>query len=200
MLDKHTDMEQEPKSVFTTRKIVVAGVLSAIAVFLGLTGWGFVPVPTAAGNATILQIPAIIGGVVEGPLVGAVIGFIFGVSSFLHATVPFFKDPSVAILPRIFIGVFGYYAYVIVKRLHIFSTKRWGGIILAIGAAGLVGSVTNTVLVLAMIYVRGYLSLQACVSIALINGVPEAIVSIIITVAVVSAWWRLDRGRKGSRI
>ena len=113
---------------------------------------------------------------------------------------PFFKDPSVAILPRIFIGVFGYYAYVIVKRLHIFSTKRWGGIILAIGAAGLVGSVTNTVLVLAMIYLRGYLSLQACASIALINGVPEAIVSIIITVAVVSAWWRLDRGHKGSRI
>ncbi len=196
-MEKREELEA-PKSVFTTRKIVVAGVLSAIAVFLGLTGWGFVPVPTAAGNATILQIPAIIGGVVEGPLVGAVIGFIFGVSSFLHATVPFFKDPLVAILPRIFIGVFGYYAYVLVKRF--FSKAKTGGLILAIGVAGFIGSATNTILVLAMIYLRGYLSLQACASIALINGVPEAVVSIIITVAVVAAWWRLDRGRKGSRI
>ena len=196
----YENQEQSPKSVFTTRKIVVAGVLSAIAVFLGLTGWGFVPVPTAAGNATILQIPAIIGGVVEGPLVGAVIGFIFGVSSFLHATVPFFKDPLVAILPRIFIGVFGYYAYAFVKRMSVFGKMRASGTTVAIGAAGLIGSATNTVLVLIMIYARGYLSLQACASIALINGVPEAIVSVIITVAVISAWWRLDRGRKGSRI
>lgn len=175
----------------STRKWVIAGVLSALSVLLGVTGLGFVPVPTAVGNATILQIPAIIGALLEGPLVGAIIGTIFGVTSFLHATLPMFKDPLVSILPRIWIGVGAYYVY---KGIRPFNHY------VAIGVAGCVGSVINTVLVLGVIYLRHYLSLGACITAAVVNGIPEAIVSTIITLAVVSAWLRLDPKRRKSRI
>ncbi len=40
----------------TVRKIVIAGVLGAIAILLGVTRLGYIPVPTAAGNATIMHI------------------------------------------------------------------------------------------------------------------------------------------------
>src|SRR5919199_1648579 len=93
------------------RRIVIAGVLSAVAIFLGATRLGFIPVPTPAQNATIMHIPAIIGGILEGWPVGAAIGTIFGIFSFVQATIPLFKDPLVAILPRIFIGITPYFVY-----------------------------------------------------------------------------------------
>src|SRR5512135_127730 len=96
--------------VLSTRKIVISGVLAAIAILLGVTRLGFIPVPNATGNATIMHVPAIIGGIMEGPVVGGIIGTIFGLFSFLQATTPLFKDPLVAILPRIFIGITAFFA------------------------------------------------------------------------------------------
>ena len=58
----------------SVRKIVIAGVLGAIAILLGWTRLGFIPVPTAAGNATIMHVPAIVGGILEGWIVGGIIG------------------------------------------------------------------------------------------------------------------------------
>ena len=58
-----------------------------------------------------MHLPAILGGILEGPIVGALVGLIFGVYSFLNATNPMFADPLIAILPRIFIGVAAYYSY-----------------------------------------------------------------------------------------
>jgi len=49
-----------------TRTIVISGLLGAIQILLGLTGLGFIPMPTGV-NATILHIPAIIAGALEGP-------------------------------------------------------------------------------------------------------------------------------------
>ena len=69
----------------TVRTVVVSGVLAAIQLALGFTGIGFIPLPTGV-NATILHIPAILAGVMEGPIAGAAVGFIFGLFSFLRAT------------------------------------------------------------------------------------------------------------------
>src|SRR5215210_1758667 len=87
-----------------TRTIVISGLLGAIQILLGLTGLGFIPLPTGV-NATILHIPAIIAGALEGPIAGLLVGLIFGVFSLVRATNPAFADPLVAILPRLFIGV-----------------------------------------------------------------------------------------------
>ena len=66
----------------TTRQLVISGLLGAIAIILGITRLGFIPVPTPAGHATIMHIPVILGGILEGPIVGALVGLIFGVYGF----------------------------------------------------------------------------------------------------------------------
>jgi uncharacterized membrane protein len=170
---------------FSVRKIVISGVLAAIAILLGVTRLGFIPVPNISGNATIMHVPAIIGGVMEGWLVGGIVGTIFGIFSFLQATTPLFKDPLVAILPRIFIGITAYFTYAGLKRVNEY---------LALIVAAVVGTLTNTVLVLGMAVIRGYLPLAAIPPI-IPQAVAEVIIAAIITVAVVAAWKRIETGR-----
>src|SRR5919199_6559725 len=114
-----TDSEGEGQGStfrFDTRQIVVAGIIGGIALFLGFTRLGFIPVPIPLiGNATIMHIPAIVGGALEGPIVGLLGGAIFGVFSFLYAEVPLFKDPVVAIVPRLLIGVVAWAVFVGVR-------------------------------------------------------------------------------------
>lgn len=179
------------KPFFTVRRIVIAGILGAIALFLGFTRLGYVPVPTPAGNATIMHLPIIIGAILEGWGVGVVIGAIFGISSFLNATLPLFKDPLVSILPRLFIGVVAWLVYAGLKRFNL---------PFAVGASAFLGSLSNTVFVLGMATLRGYMAPGVALTVALTNGIPEAIVAVIITMAVVLVWMRFDRGRKRSRI
>src|SRR5438094_8706488 len=87
----------------TTERIVIAGVLAAITIILGVVpGLGFIPLPNISGAATTEHLPTILGGVIAGPIVGIFSGLVFGLLSFLRATTPLFKDPKVAILPRLF--------------------------------------------------------------------------------------------------
>lgn len=189
----NSSMSSSKGSFLSTRGIVVAGILGAIAIFLGATQLGFIPVPTAAGHATIMHVPAILGGVLEGPIVGGIIGLIFGIFSFFDATVPYFKDPLVAILPRILIGIVAYLVYVGLRRVRV---PEW----VNLAITGFLGSATNTVLVLLMIFLRFHLSLASVISVAVINGLPEAVVSAIITVVVVLAYRGVVWGRRKSKI
>ncbi len=157
---------------FTTRRIVISGMLGAISIVLGSTGLGFIPVPTPAAHATIMHVPAILGGVIEGPLVGLLIGLIFGLFSFTRATAPFFADPVIAILPRLLIGVLAYYSY----RSFASTNKN-----LAFIAAGAVGTAINTIGVLGLATLRGYLPLEASVVTGLVQGIPEMIVAALLT-------------------
>jgi len=166
----------------TTRKIVVSGILGAIAILLGVTPLGLIAVPTPLGHATILHVPAILGGVLEGPLVGLLIGLIFGLISFLRATLPMFSDPLVAILPRLFIGITAYLAYASTKRINSFF-----GYVLA----GIVGTATNTVLVLGMAVIRDYIPLEVAVASGLAHGIPEMIVATVLTVLLVGGIKRI---------
>lgn len=106
---------------FSVRKMAIVGVLGAISAILGLTPLGFIPVgPT---KATIMHIPVIIGAIVEGPFVGALVGLIFGLFSMIQAVMNptaisfVFLNPLVAIVPRVLIGIVAYYAYVLFKKL-----------------------------------------------------------------------------------
>ena len=166
--------------------------LSSITVILGLTGYGFVPLPMA--KATIMHIPVIIGAVLEGPAVGVMVGLLFGLFSiFQNMIAPnilsfAFLNPLVSVLPRVLIGLTAYYCYKLVP------VKNEA---LKIGVGAALGSLTNTIGVLGMIYVlyaadfaaaRGIdpATVFAVVSgIAVTNGLPEAIISAIITVPVV---------------
>jgi uncharacterized membrane protein len=177
-------------STLSPRRIAITGILAAIAILLGWTRIGFIPVPNLSGNATIMHVPAIIGGVLEGPIVGLLVGGIFGAFSFLQATVPLFKDPLVSVLPRLFIGVTAYYSYAAVKNNSEY---------LALIVAGVVGTLTNTVLVLGMAVIRGYLPMEAIAPI-IPQAIAEIIIATIITVAVVVAWKRIETGGGGSSV
>lgn len=110
------------KPAFTVRSMAIVGVLGAISAVLGMTPIGFIPVgPT---NATIMHIPVIIGAIVEGPIVGMLVGLIFGIFSLVRAITtptvvsPIFYNPLVSILPRVLIGLVSYYTYVFVKKMN----------------------------------------------------------------------------------
>ena len=164
-------------SVFSlnVRQIVIAGILGGIAIFLGYTRLGFIPVPNLAGNATIMHVPAILGGALEGPVVGTIVGGIFGVFSFIQAEVPFFRDPLVSILPRLFIGVVAW---------AVFVGLRSRSVDLASAAAGVLGSLANTVGVLGMAVLLGYLPFAAIVPIVP-QAIAEAVLAAVVTVVVV---------------
>jgi uncharacterized membrane protein len=164
-------------SVFSlnVRQIVIAGILGGIAIFLGYTRLGFIPVPNLAGNATIMHVPAILGGALEGPVVGTIVGGIFGVFSFIQAEVPFFRDPLVSILPRLFIGVVAWAVFVVLRSRSVD---------LASAAAGVLGSLANTVGVLGMAVLLGYLPFAAVVPIVP-QAIAEAVLAAVVTVVVV---------------
>ena len=61
--------------------------------------------------------------------------------------------------------------------------------------AAAVGTATNTILVLGMAVIRGYMAAGVAWGVGLTHGIPEIIVAIIITVAVVVAWKRIETGR-----
>jgi uncharacterized membrane protein len=171
---------------FNTRQIVIAGIIGGIALFLGATRIGFIPVPIPLiGNATIMHIPAIIGGALEGPVVGLLVGAIFGVFSFLNADNPVFLNPIVAIVPRLFIGVVAWAVFV--------GLRRWS-IDLASAAAGVLGSFTNTVGVLGLAILFGLLP-PAVIPAVLPQAIAEAILAAVVTVVVIRGIMLFRSGR-----
>ena len=109
----------------------------------------------------------------------------------MQATTPLFKDPLVAIFPRIFIGITAYFTYVGLKKVNEY---------LALIAAAVVGTFTNTILVLGMAVLRNYIPVPAALTVVAVNGIPEAIVAAIVVVAVVAAWKRIETGSGKSKV
>lgn len=175
-----------------TRKIVVTGVLGAIAILLGLTHWGFIPWFSGA-SLTIMAVPVIIGAVLEGPVVGLGIGLIFGLFSMLQAAIAptgptdvWFTNPLLSVLPRLFIGPI---AWLVWRPL-----QKWPALGLIL--AGIAGSITNTVLVLGIIGLMGLLPWPVIGGVAVANGLPEAGVCAVITLLVVAAIRQIRVGKK----
>ena len=189
-------MERQIKThpKISIRQITIIGMLSGISIVLGITGLGFIPIPPI--KATIMHVPVIIGSILEGPIVGASVGLIFGIFSVIQSiTAPtpvsfVFMNPLVSVLPRVLIGIIPYYVY---------RSLRMKKKIIPMGIASAVGSAVNTIGVLGMIYLI-YLgpyskalniSLSAAKKgiavVGITNGIPEMILSILITVSVVTA-------------
>lgn len=171
-------ISDEKPLTLNTRRIVIAGVLGAIAIVLGVTRLGFIPVPNTTESATILHVPAIIGAVLEGPVVGTLAGLIFGIFSFANATTPLFQNPIIAIVPRILIGLVSWWVY----RSTYKANQD-----LAAALAGVAGTLTNTIGVLGLAIVFGFGSaiIPALPVIILTNVVPEVILAALITPIVV---------------
>lgn len=59
--------------------------LAAIIVIMSFTPLGYIPLVVV--KATILQVPVIIGSILLGPKIGAVLGGVFGLTSVLQNTI-----------------------------------------------------------------------------------------------------------------
>ncbi len=189
----------------STQYLVQLSLLAAIEIILAFTPLGYIPVGVV--RATTIHIPVIIGGIVLGPMAGAILGGLFGLTSIVINTItptvtsfvfsPFYSVGAtqgngysllIALVPRILIGVVAGWVFRFVAS---FDKSKVGACI----AAGLLGSMTNTVLVLGGIYVffgEGYAAAKniplsglftALMGIVSFNGVIEAVVAAIITVA-----------------
>src|SRR5699024_5150679 len=103
-----------------TRKLVVTAMLGAITIVLGLTPLGFIPLGFI--NITTMHIPVIIGAILEGPIVGAIVGLLFGLFSIVNAIIRptpisfIFLNPLISVLPRIMIGIVTAYVYKALKN------------------------------------------------------------------------------------
>jgi uncharacterized membrane protein len=175
-----------------TRKIVVAGALSAVTILLGLTHWGFITW-FSAFSFTIMAVPVIIGAVLEGPLVGLAIGLIFGLFSMLQAAIApsapgdtVFTNPLISILPRLLIGPVTWLVWKALKNSPII------GLILA----GIAGSLTNTVLVLGMLGLFKIYPWPLIGASAVTNGLPEAAVAAVLTLIIAGITMQLQVGKK----
>ena|GEM_PF-260618 len=166
-----------PSTAMNTRRIVTSGVLGAIAITLGVTQLGFIPVPNITARATIMHIPAIIGAALEGPVVGIVTGGIFGVFSWLQDTTGLFANPVISVLPRLLIGLMAWLVYRSLEKVNAD---------LAAAVAGVVGTLTNTILVVGLLVIFGLIPLNAVPTI-IPQAVAELILAAVLTPLVVRA-------------
>ena len=214
---------QNQKSLFNTRTLAQLALLSAILFIMGFTPLGSLPLGGPI-VATLAQIPVVIGAVLLGERAGMLLGGVFGLVSFLVMTIfgypgAFVFSPVYSIqlasgsvprailyavasvvicfVPRILIGFVSARVYGAIKG-------RTGKVASAAAAAGVCGSLTNTLLVLLGILVffaDPYAELnQNSIWIVLgtsilVNGIPEAIVTPIVTAGVVTPISRFGKGR-----
>lgn len=103
-----------------TRQMVTVSMLGAITIVLGLTPMGYIPLGLI--SITTMHIPVIIAAILEGPIVGGLVGLIFGLSSIANAILRpgpisfVFYNPIISILPRILIGVFAGFTFKYLKN------------------------------------------------------------------------------------
>lgn len=195
-------MKNKKKSSSKTRRLVLIGALGGISIFLGVSGLGLIRLPIF--SLTIMHIPVIIGALLEGPVVGISVGLIFGLfSMYQNITAPgltsfIFWNPIVALIPRMLIGIVAYYSFKLFKS----KIKNTG---VCAGIAAVLGTLTNTISVLGLTYIL-YLDQYAqareisreavagtLLTVGLTNGIPEAIVSALITIPIVVTMLKLKR-------
>lgn len=138
------------KKKMSTRKLTITGMMIALTMILSYTPLGIIPLQPV--SATIVHIPTIIIALLEGPLVGGIVGAAFGIVSMIKAITqpagildPCFMNPIVSVLPRICIGVVTGYAYK--GLMFTIKNKTVSSVV-----ASALGSLTNTLGAMGLIY------------------------------------------------
>lgn len=169
-----------------TYRIAILGILTAIIILQNFIPFlGYIPIPPL--NPTIIHITVIVAAFVLGTKEGMIIGGVWGIVRLIKAyTLPsspldllLFTNPMISVVPRILVGlVAGFIIQLFRKR-----NKESLGMIVG----GVLGSLTNTILVLgfiALFYGNEYSTalgvsptnlMRALAAIVATNGVAEAI-------------------------
>lgn len=193
-----------------TLNLVQLSLFAGIIVIMAFTPFiGYIPLGFT--RATIIHIPVIVGSLMMGPKNGAFLGGVFGLTSLINNTInptatSFVFSPFISIgdmhgglqsliicfVPRILVGIIPYYIYKLFAIKNP-SKKREG---VALTLAGILGSLTNTLLVMNLIFVFFKDSYAAANNVASdavytfilgiigVNGIPEAIVAGILVLGI----------------
>lgn len=141
-------MNSKNKKTFT---MVLAALFTALIIvmtvvpFTGYISYGGII------EITTLHIVVILGAALLGPVYGSYLGLIWGITCVLRAfTNPLwamFTNPLISVVPRILVGfVAGFVCRALSKKLSP---------VISAGLAALIGSLTNTILVLSAMYIFG---------------------------------------------
>lgn len=184
----------------------------AIILVLAFTPLGMIQLPLI--KATILHVPVIIGSVLFGPKKGAVLGFLFGLCSFVSNTFtptalsfafsPLIPAPGtdsgswwalvVCFIPRILVGILPWYVFQLLRLP--FKKENYQLRTIQLIITGAVGAFINTAFVMGLIFVLfrdAYAALKGVgvdavlgliMGVVAANGVPEAIAAAVLTGAV----------------
>ena len=169
----------------------------------------FVPflgnLPLMVLDITIIHITVIVGGIVLGPQAGFLLGFTWGMCSFLRAftsgspiSLLIFTNPLISVLPRLLMG--GFVALFYYKASKLIVSKRF---IMAL--SGFLGSIMNTVLVLGLIYFlmgNQYAELTGktvaelplfLMGVVITNGIAEALAATVMTPIIASILIKISK-------
>lgn len=188
-----------------TRTMVLHAIFISIIMILTFVPFlGYIPIGPL--RVTTLHIPVIIAGIILGKKSGAIIGFLFGLSSLTVNTIsptvvsfvfsPFISgnimSAVIAIVPRIMIGWIAGFIFFELNKKNVHE-------VVGMSISAFIGSLTNTILVLGGIYIlfgSSYANaigksfqelLPYLVVMVATQGVVEAIVGSIIAVIVSKA-------------
>ncbi|HCE12370.1 ECF transporter S component [Enterococcus sp.] len=205
--------------------VLTAFFLGILILLASVPFLGFIPLGPI--NATTMHIPVIIASIILGPRIGGFLGGAFGLISMIRSTLiitplsfvfsPFvplygtdqgsWKAVLVALIPRILIGVVPYFVFKGCQKM--WKNKQQS---LSLLLAGIAGGLTNTILVMNLIYFLFHQEYAAVVGkasnaiyaailgVIFTQGIPEAMVAGIATLAVASVLLRLVANRNKNRI
>ena len=157
-------------SRYSTMSMVQVAIFGAIICIMAFTPFlGYIPLGFT--RATIIHIPVIIASLLMGPKKGGVLGFLFGLTSFINNTInptatsfvftPFYSVGEISggigsiiicFIPRILVGIVPYFVYKLVLRLSSEKTRSRGVSNIGLILAGISGALVNTILVMNLIY------------------------------------------------
>lgn len=174
-------------------QLTLTAMFSAIIIaltFIPFTGY----ISYGLLSITTLHVVVILGAVVLGPLRGTVLGLVWGVTCLLYAFLNgtadaiIFLNPLISVVPRVLVGLASGWYYRGFRRL--LRRSKYGEVTAA-GITGVLGTFTNTVLVLSAISLFGgaVTTLGATLTTIIqtafaLNGVVEIALALIVVPAV----------------
>ena len=202
------------KNSAVVRDFAITSLFAAVIFLMAFTPIGFIHLGVI--KATLIHVPVIIGALLLGPKRGALLGALFGLTSLIINTVspsllsfvfsPLIPVPGlgrgsvfallICFVPRILVGVVPYYVYSFLKK---FMDGNSRSRFIALFISGVCGSLTNTLLVMNLIYIvfkneyafAKNMDPQAVytfiLSVIATHGIPEAIVAGLAAAGVVRA-------------
>lgn len=187
------------------RRVALLGIFFAIIILQTyIPILGYIPIPPL--NPTTIHVTVIVAGIILGPRDGLIVGFFWGllrwINVFIRPQTPLdpiiWVNPLITILPRMLVGLVAGYVYRWLNRTGEHFNR-------AAATAGVAGSLTNTVLVLSLIFIFygevyaafigvDYSSLLwVLLGVVFTNGLFEAIIAAVLSIIIARPLKKLNK-------